>query len=104
MTTSLSFCEYVCEQIRGNYDVRFRKMFGEYMIYLNEKPIILVCDDNAFIKKLPEIAESANGLETGFPYDGAKEQYIIDPDDVEKFNEILAVAERVTPPKKRRIK
>lgn len=75
MATSLSFCEYVCEQIRGNYDVRFRKMFGEYMIYLNEKPVILVCDDIPFIKMLPELKEFAEGLDTGFPYDGAKELF-----------------------------
>lgn len=104
MATSLSFCEYVCEQIRGNYDVRFRKMFGEYMIYLNDKPVILVCDDTPFIKMLPELKEFAEGLDTGFPYDGAKEHYIIDVDNVERFNEIVEIAERVIPLKKRRIK
>ena len=43
-----------------------------------------------------------NDAEKGYPYDGAKEHYIIDPDDTEIFNEIISVLRRVIPlPKKR---
>lgn len=99
MATSLDFCQYVCGQIRGDYDVTFKKMFGEYMIYLNAKPLLLLCDDMVYVKKLKEIEELVGG-ESGFPYEGAKEYYIIDADDVENFNEILKILEQITPLKK----
>ena len=53
MSTSLDFIEYVCEQIAGVGPIRYRKMFGECMVYVNNKPILLVCDDTVFVKLLP---------------------------------------------------
>ena len=35
MATTKEYVEYVCEQIEGVGDIRFRKMFGEYMIYVS---------------------------------------------------------------------
>ena len=42
MATTQDFIEFVCEQIHGNYNIRYKKMFGEYMVYVNDKPILLV--------------------------------------------------------------
>ena len=42
MSTSKEFVEYVCEQIHEVGFLRYKKMFGEYMIYVNDKPILLV--------------------------------------------------------------
>lgn len=78
MATSEDFIEFVCEQIRGDYSVRFKKMFGEYMVYVNDKPIFLVCDNCVYVKKLPEVEEILAGSECGVPYNGAKEHYILD--------------------------
>jgi DNA helicase-2/ATP-dependent DNA helicase PcrA len=35
--------------------VRYKKMFGEYMVYVNEKPILLVCDNTVFVKILDRL-------------------------------------------------
>ena len=35
MATTPDFVEFVCEQISGAGDIRYRKMFGEYMVYVN---------------------------------------------------------------------
>lgn len=51
MATSIDFMNYICDQINGVGEIRYRKMFGEYLIYVNEKPLIVVCDNTAFIKK-----------------------------------------------------
>ncbi|MDR1936451.1 MAG: transcriptional regulator, partial [Candidatus Accumulibacter sp.] len=53
MATSLDFIEYVCERIHGTGNIRYRKMFGEYLVYINEKPILLVCDGCVFVKIVP---------------------------------------------------
>lgn len=50
MASTKEFVEYVCDQIE-KFDVRNRKMFGEYMIYVNQKPILLICNDTVFVKK-----------------------------------------------------
>ena len=42
MATNLEFVEYVCDQIDGVGAVRYKKMFGEYMVYVNEKPIVSI--------------------------------------------------------------
>ncbi|MBF1500506.1 MAG: transcriptional regulator, partial [Prevotella pallens] len=47
MACSLDFIEFVCQQIEVVGAIRYRKMFGEYMIYANEKPVIIACDNIA---------------------------------------------------------
>ena len=40
MATSQEYVVFVLEQLRGAGFLRYRKMFGEYMVYVNEKPLI----------------------------------------------------------------
>ena len=85
--------------------MRYRKMFGEYMIYVNEKPILLVCDNTVYAKMLPGLEELCSGCEVGVPYKGANDHYIIDVDNAEYAREITKVLESLTPmpkPKKKR--
>ncbi len=44
MATSKEYIEFVCEQLDGIENVTYRKMFGEYMVYVNAKPLLIVCD------------------------------------------------------------
>lgn len=103
MATTQEYIEYVCGQIGSEKNIRYKKMFGEYMIYIDDKPVILVCDNTAFVKKLPELAELMHNADCGFPYDGAKEHYILDTEDSELTEKILEIAKRVIPlPKKKK--
>lgn len=103
MATSIEFIGYVCEQIRGNYAVRYKKMFGEYMVYLNDKPVFLVCDNTVFVKKSDALSTILQNAECGIPYPGAKEHYILDIDDPELTEQVAAILEEITPlPKKRK--
>lgn len=81
MATTKEYVEYVCEQISGIGAIRYKKMFGEYMVYLNEKPIFLVCDNTVYVKKLPKLEKLFIDAQYGYPYTGAKEHYILDIDD-----------------------
>lgn len=102
MATSIDFINYVCEQISGVGEIRYRKMFGEYLVYVNDKPVITVCDNMAFVKKLECIEELMEGAEIGFPYEGAKEHYILDIDNSEFSKIVIGKVEEVTPlPKKK---
>jgi Regulator of competence-specific genes len=105
MATSAEFAEYVADQISGVGDVRYKKMFGEYMVYVNNKPILLVCDDTVFVKMRDEIAQEMSGAEIGNPYSGAKPHYILDIDDRSLSRGVIEILEPITPlPKPRKPK
>lgn len=40
MATTNEYIEYVCEQIKGIVEIRYKKMFGEFIFYLNDKLVI----------------------------------------------------------------
>ncbi len=105
MATTQEYIEYVCEQISGIGEIRYKKMFGEYMVYVNDKPVIIVCNNIAFVKKLECIEEKRQDAEVGFPYKGAKEHYILDIDNREICHQVVTEVEKVTPvpkPKKKK--
>lgn len=102
MATTADYIEFVCGQICGAGDIRYRKMFGEYMVYVNDKPVLTVCDNTVFVKIVPELDAVMEGADRGFPYEGAREHYILDIEDTEKARAVIAILERITPPPKRR--
>lgn len=103
MATTTDFVEYVCEQLSGIGSLRYRKMFGEYMIYVDDRPVVIVCDNTAFVKMLPCIAEYMSEAEVRNPYQGAKEHYVLDIDNAAFSKMIVEKIVAVTPlPKSRR--
>jgi uncharacterized protein YdhG (YjbR/CyaY superfamily) len=102
MATSLDYIEFVAAQVADCGRVRYRKMFGEYMVYINDKPILLVCDNCVYVKKLPCVDTLLLDAEVGVPYEGAKEHYILDIDNAEFASAVVALIEPLTPlPKSR---
>lgn len=97
MATSKAYIDFVCEQLSDFDNLRYRKMFGEYMVYINDKPVLSVCDNTVFVKKLPELCELMSDTECGFPYDGAKEHYILDIEDRDTVREAIRISEQNTP-------
>ncbi len=105
MSSDIDFIEYVCDQISLCGEIRYRKMFGDYMIYVNNKPLLLVCDNNVFIRQREEIKEIMSQSGKGYPYDGAKEHYILDVDNNDLVREVISILEPLIPvPKPKRKK
>lgn len=107
MATSIDYVEFVCDQIEGVGAIRFRKMFGEYMVYVNDKPVLLVCDNTVFVKKAENIKGYMQDAEVGFPYNGAKEHYLLDVEDTELAKTVVGILETTTPvpkPRKKPVK
>lgn len=107
MATTVEFIEYVCGQIKDTGSIRYRKMFGEYMVYINDKPVLLVCGNTVYVKNLDCIRDRMNeaGAELGIPYKGSKEHFILDIDNTALCLEIITILESVTPvpkPKKKK--
>ena len=97
MATSKDYIEFVCEQLEGIENVTCRKMFGEYMVYVNDKPLLLVCDDTVYVKKLDALGELMRNAPLGMPYNGAKEHYILDIGDEKLTRSVIDVLEPITP-------
>ena len=104
MATSMEYMEYVCEQLRDIDGVTYKKMFGEYMVYVHEKPVLLVCDNTVQVKEVPELAELMRDAPEGYPYDGAKLHYLLDIEDRELTSRVIATLEPITPLPRRRKK
>ena len=105
MATTLDYIQFVCDQIHGCNEVRFKKMFGEYMVYVNDKPLLLVCDNTVFVKKLEALNDVMQNEECGYPYQGAKEHYILDIENALLIKDVIAILEPIIPiPKARKNK
>ena len=89
MASSAQYLDYVCEKLQPYGAIRTKKMFGEYLVYLNDKPILTVCDNTVFVKKLPQLSDIMKNSDCGFPYDGAKECYILDIENDGLIEEVI---------------
>lgn len=97
MACTSDFIEFICDALAPLGEVRVRKMMGDYVIYVNEKCVITACDNTAFVKKLPCIAELMADAETGCAYEGAKEGYILDFHDQSKTLKVIETLWEVLP-------
>lgn len=102
MATTKEFIEYVCCQLMGVGDIRYRKMFGEYMVYVDDRPVAVVCDNVVYVKEVSEIDDLMKDASVGFPYKGAKEHYVLDIDNRKLSLEVISELRKVIPvPKKK---
>ena len=78
MATSKEYINYVLECLSHIEGISARKMFGDYGLYMFNRVMSLVCDDQVFLKVLPGstrvLGEDAL---TGEAYQGSKPYYII---------------------------
>jgi len=103
MACTTEYIDFVCSQLEGVGVIRTRKMFGDWCIYIDEKPVILACDNLCYVKMHPAIADIMQGEGTGYPYDGAKEHYILDIDHRDEAVKVVNALLPVIPyPKKRK--
>ena len=101
MACTTEYIEFVCKQLEGVGVIRAKKMFGDWCIYVNEKPLLLCCDNITYVAKNPAIAELMADAECGIPYKGAKERYILDIEHAAFARRIVSLLEQTTPHPKR---
>ena len=70
--------------------------------YVNDRPVLLACDNTVFVKNHPALAHLLAEAPEGFPYPGAKPQKILDVEDRALTAQVLEILERVTPVSRRR--
>lgn len=106
MASNLDFVNYACDQMSGAGNITFKKMFGEYGIYCNDKIIGLICDNQLFIKVTEAGSRIYPNYQTASPYTNAKAHFLIDNIDnrelMTKF--ILATYNELPMPKPKKKK
>ena len=78
MATTRNYLDFVCTQLEGIWGIDYKRMFGEYQIYVNDKPVLLACDNTVFVKNHPALEQLLAEAPEGLPYPGAKPQKILD--------------------------
>ena len=99
MATSIAFVEHVAEQARLGSRLTWRKMFGEFAIYIDGKVVGFACDDSLFIKPAAATAALVEDLPTRPPYPGAKLHPVADEllDDPERLQQLLLATWQAVP-------
>lgn len=91
MATGGEFIEYVAEQIGLGNRLTFKKLFGEYALYLDEKVVAFACDNSLFVKPSAAVATLAPDLPQRPPYPGAKNYPVADEllDDADALRRLI---------------
>ena len=66
-----------------------KQMSDDWCIYINGKPIILAFDNLSYVRMSPAIDNMMASAWTGYPYDGAKEHYVLDIEHRDKAMEVV---------------
>jgi len=106
MASDQEFVQFLTEQMAQAGPVTYRKMFGDYALYLDGKVIALVCDDQLFIKPTAAGQSFLGDPTLAPPYTGAKPYFLIDslddPDFLANLARLTAAELPLPKPKKPR--
>lgn len=80
MATSQATMDFLLDQLSGTTPVSAKKMFGEYCLYLADKPVALVCDDQLYLKPTKAGRDLIRQVVEDAPYPGAKPHLLITAD------------------------
>ena len=90
MSSDKEFISFVCEQLSGAGEISSRRMFGEAAVYLQDKVVGLVCDNQLFVKPT-DAGRSKIGVPVEAPpFPGASKWFLMaDLDDPEFLADLI---------------
>jgi TfoX/Sxy family transcriptional regulator of competence genes len=102
MASSVETALYVCDQAGLGPRLSYRKMFGEFAVYLDGKVVGLICDDELFLKPTAECKAFLGEVTEAPPFPGAKNFYLLSAilDDAERLSQALLITARALPDRK----
>jgi TfoX/Sxy family transcriptional regulator of competence genes len=91
MATDRDFIDYVAEQVGLGARITFKRLFGEYAMYLDGKVVAFACDNSLFVKPSRAATTLAPGLAQRPPYPGAKDYPVADEllDDADTIRRLI---------------
>jgi TfoX/Sxy family transcriptional regulator of competence genes len=106
MGSSVGTVQYLCDQAGLGKRLTFKKMFGEYALYIDGKVIALICNDQLFLKPTAEGRALLGEVKEAPPYHGAKDHFLLTDtvDDPEALHAVLLATGRALPePKPKKV-
>lgn len=103
MSTQKETVEFIVEKLGDTERFATRAMFGEYALYADGKVVALICDDQLYVKIVPESIELEDICEKDAPYPGAKLHYLVEEvqlSQIDNLSDILFDIAKSLPPKK----
>ena len=107
MATDQGFVDYVAEQAQLGSALSFKRMFGEYGVYLDGKVIAFICDNSLFVKPTKATDKITQALPQRPPYPQAKPYPVADEllDDSDALKSLLVqTAQDLPAPKPKKAK
>lgn len=109
MASDKVFIEFIAEQMEHAGIISYKKMFGEYALYCNNKVVALVCDNKLFVKPTAAGRAYIGTVVEAPPYPGAKLYFLIEDayEDQEWFCGLITISAQELPlpkPKRGKIK
>ena len=109
MASDQDFVDYVLGQIHSAGKISYRKMFGEYGVYSDNKIFAVICDNKLFVKPTSAGRDFIKDVVEAPPYPGAKNSFLIEDkiEDHEWLSELVRRTVEELPelkPKKKRKK
>jgi TfoX/Sxy family transcriptional regulator of competence genes len=105
MASDREFVDYVMAQSRLGSDMTCTRMFGEYALYVGDKVVGFVCDNQVYLKPTDAGRAMLGTVSEHPPYPGAKRYFRLDAelDEPELLqNVFLTTAQALPPPKPKR--
>lgn len=102
MATDSTFLQHVAALAGLGSRLSYRKMFGEYALYLDGKVVAFACDNSLFIKPSAAAARLAPELPLAPPYPGAKDYPVADAllDEPDALRALIVETAALMPPPK----
>jgi len=99
MASDLDFVQFIVDQIGNAGAISYRKMFGEYAVYCDQKVIALICDNQFYVKPTASGRSFMEDVLESPPYPGAKNYFLIEDriDDREWMAELVRRTARDLP-------
>lgn len=104
MSTQKETVEFILQKLGEPDKFSVRAMFGEYALYASGKVVGLICNDQLYVKILPESKELEDICEKDEAYPGSKPYYLVEEvqlSQIQNLPEILFnIAKSLPVPKK----
>ena len=107
MSTQKETVEFILEKLGEPERFAVRAMFGEYALYADSKVVGLVCNDQLYVKILPQSVELEDICEKDEAYPGSKKFYVVEEvqlSHIKNLSKILLNIAKVLPAKKKKVK
>ncbi len=78
MASDADFMEFVADQVAGAGVIRYRRMFGQYALYCDERVVALVCDNRFFVKPTEAGRAILGQVQEEAPFQGARLWFLLE--------------------------